>query len=584
MDNSDLFWVSIVCCFFLNLINNNGVEASHKVFPEFQSLKASKVSQQHRTGYHFQPPKHWINGPMYFNGVYHLFYQYNPKGAVWGNIVWAHSVSTDLINWVPLNPAIYPTKPFDINGCWSGSVTILPGNKPIILYTGIDTQNRQVQNFAVPKNLSDPYLKEWIKPDINPLMVPANGMNASLFRDPTTGWRGKDGRWRVLVGNKRRNRGMALLYRSRDFVHWTKAQHPLHSSAKTGMWECPDFFPVQLKGESGLDTSVMGDHVKHVLKVSLDSTRFEYYTLGHYLPEKDRYVPDNTSADDATGLRYDYGNFYASKTFFDAGKDRRILWGWANESDTPKDDVAKGWAGIQTIPRMVWLDKSEKQLVQWPIEELEKLRGNEVHLKEVELMKGSLVEVRGITAAQADVEVTFHFSNLDKAEPFDPTWVDAQQLCGQKRSTDHGGIGPFGLLTLASDNLNEYTPVFFRIFKAQDKHVVLMCSDASSFISSSNLILVWHQNSSSLKKEMYKPSFGGFVDVDLSEGKLSLRSLIDHSVVESFGAEGKTCITSRVYPSLALGDDARLYAFNNGTEPVRILNLKAWSLGSPRMN
>nr|CAD1824724.1 unnamed protein product [Ananas comosus var. bracteatus] len=72
---------------------------------------------------------------MYYNGVYHLFYQYNPKGAVWGNIVWAHSVSTDLINWLALEPAIHPTEPFDINGCWSGSATILPGNRPVILYT-----------------------------------------------------------------------------------------------------------------------------------------------------------------------------------------------------------------------------------------------------------------------------------------------------------------------------------------------------------------------------------------------------------------------------------------------------------------
>ncbi|KAF6136381.1 hypothetical protein GIB67_028071 [Kingdonia uniflora] len=45
---------------------------------------------------------------------------------------------------------------FDVNGCWSGSATILPGDKPVMFYTGVDTQNRQVQNLATPKNLSDP--------------------------------------------------------------------------------------------------------------------------------------------------------------------------------------------------------------------------------------------------------------------------------------------------------------------------------------------------------------------------------------------------------------------------------------------
>ena len=108
-----------------------------------------------------------------------------------------------------------------------------------------------------------------------------------------------------------------------------------------------DFFPVSLKGLNGLDTSVTGESVKHVLKVSLDLTRYEYYTVGTYLTDKDRYVPDNTSVDGWAGLRYDYGNFYASKTFFDPSKNRRILWGWANESDSIAHDVAKGWAGIQ---------------------------------------------------------------------------------------------------------------------------------------------------------------------------------------------------------------------------------------------
>ncbi|PNX54620.1 beta-fructofuranosidase cell wall isozyme-like protein, partial [Trifolium pratense] len=129
---------------------------------------------------------------MRYGGFYHLFYQYNPEGAVWGNIVWAHSVSKDLVNWTPLDHAIHPSQPSDIKGCWSGSATILP----------------------------------------------AEG---------------------------------------------------------TGMWECPDFFPVLNKKNTltiGVDTSMIGDDVKHVLK------------------------------------------------------NRRILLGWVNESSSVADDIKKGWSGI----------------------------------------------------------------------------------------------------------------------------------------------------------------------------------------------------------------------------------------------
>ncbi|KAL0347032.1 UNVERIFIED_CONTAM: Beta-fructofuranosidase, insoluble isoenzyme 1 [Sesamum calycinum] len=453
----------LLCCLALF---NNGVEASHKVYRHLQSVTAFDVKQVHRTGYHFQPPKNWINGPMYYNGIYHLFYQYNPKGAVWGNIVWAHSVSKDLINWKKVEQAIYPSKPFDQYGCWSGSATVLPGNKPVILYTGIiDDKQTQVQNYAVPANLSDPYLRVWIKPDNNPLIVADNWVNKTAFRDPTTAWLGKDGKWRVAIGGRRKHRGMAFLYRSKDFMHWTRAKHPLHSAAGTGNWECPDIFPVH--GKNGLDTSVTGRNVKYAFKVSLDVTRYEYYTIGTYDTKKDRYIPDKDMIDGWNGLRYDYGNFYASKSFFDPGKNRRILWGWANESDTTDNDIEKGWAGIQLIPRTVVLDPSGKQLLQWPVEELETLRGEKVELSNRNLIKGEKVEIKGITAAQADVDVTFSFNSLDKAETFDPSWdrYDAQKICGQKGSTVEGGLGPFGLLTLASENLEEYTPVFFRVFK-----------------------------------------------------------------------------------------------------------------------
>ncbi|KAI3874468.1 hypothetical protein MKX03_004798 [Papaver bracteatum] len=510
---------------------------------------------------------------MYYNGIYHLFYQYNPKAAAWASdIVWGHSVSKDMVNWFCLDVAMSPTDSFDINGCWSGSATILPGNKPVMLYTGIDINNVQVQNIAVPKDPSDPLLVEWKKLDENPLILPPNGINATSFRDPTTAWLGKDGYWRILVGSERSNLGTALLFRSKDFMAWTESQNNFHSAPDTGIWECPDFFPVSLKGKKGLDTSVSGANVKYILKVSVQRTWSDFYTVGDYCLNKDEYVPDNTQGNHystTTGLKFDYGKFYASKTFFDEAKNRRILWAWVNESDSAADDFAKGWAGIQAIPRTLWLDRNGKQLLQWPIEELKTLRTNEVKLKKTPLTKGSVFEVQGITAAQADIEIRFRLPSLENAESFDPSWKDAQQLCGRKDATVQGGIGPFGLLTLASKDLDEYTAVFFRVFKAQDKPVVLMCSGGIR---------------SSLKAELDKPSYGAFVDVDLIDGEISLRSLIDHTVVESFGAGGETCITTRVYPTLAVGKEAHLYAFNNGTETVEIKRLNAWTMQTPKMN
>lgn len=55
-------------------------------------------------------------------------------------------------------------------------------------------------------------------------------------------------------------------------------------------------------------------------------------------------------------------------------------------------------------------------------------------------------------------------------------------------------------------------------------------------------------------------------------------------MVESFGGEGRTCITSRVYPTKAVGDDAHLFVFNDGEEDVRISNLDAWEMKKPLMN
>ncbi|KAI3418315.1 uncharacterized protein J3R85_013791 [Psidium guajava] len=527
-----------------------------------RNLQSDTTDQPYRTGYHFQPPRNWMNGPMYYNGVYHLFYQYNPYGAVWGNIVWAHSVSYDLINWVNLEDAIYPTGPFDVNGCWSGSVTLLPGDKPAIFYTGSDLKKHQVQNLAMPKNTSDPLLREWVKSPHNPLITPPNGTDPNFFRDPTTAWQGEDKAWRLLVGSQIKGRGTAILYKSKDFIRWSMIGSLFNSMAETDMWECPDFYPVSTKSRNSLETSDQGELTKHVLKASFNN--HDYYILGNYEMKTDRFSVENDDFTVSTsGLRYDYGKFYASKTFYDSAKERRVLWGWITESDSEAFDIKKGWSGLQSIPRNVLLTKSGKQLVQWPIKEMEKLRAKEVTTLSMDLKGGSAVEVSGITAAQADVEVSFKITDLAKAETIDHNSVDPQLLCSSKTASVRGKLGPFGLLALASEDLKEQTAIYFHVLKKQGKFVVLMCSD---------------QSRSSLMGGLDKTSYGGFIDLDPRREKISLRSLIDHSIIESFGGEGKTCITARVYPSLAVGNKARLYVFNNGTVGVKISRLSAWSM------
>lgn len=134
-------------------------------------------------------------------------------------------------------------------------------------------------------------------------------------------------------------------------MNWSADPNPFYASENTGVVECPDFFPVYINGTSnGVDTSVQDSNVRHVLKVGYLNRSHDYYFVGKYLsssPDQDSFIPDTKFTGTGLDLRYDYGKFYASKTFFDYAKNRRILWGWVNESDTAQDDIDKGWAGLQ---------------------------------------------------------------------------------------------------------------------------------------------------------------------------------------------------------------------------------------------
>jgi beta-fructofuranosidase len=138
---------------------------------------------------------------------------------------------------------------------------------------------------------------------------------------------------------------------------------------------------------------------------------------------------------------------------------------------------------MQTVPRKVWLDGDGKQLRQWPIEEIKTLRSKRVGLQLLgtEVNGGGVNEIVG-AGAQADVEAVFEIPSLEEAESFEPNWLlDPQKLCGEKGPSVPGGVGPFGLLVMASGDLQEHTAVFFRVFRYNDKYKVLMCTDLTRY-------------------------------------------------------------------------------------------------------
>nr|BAP47496.1 invertase [Gentiana triflora] len=526
-----------------------------------------------RTGYHFQPEKNWMNdpdGPLFHKGWYHLFYQYNPDSAVWGNISWGHAVSTDLIHWLHLPISFIPDKWYDSNGVWTGSATILPDGSIVMLYTGSTDDLVQVQNLAYPANLSDPLLLDWVKYPGNPVLVPPPGIGGQDFRDPTTAWAGPDGKkWFITIGSKVNKTGVSLVYETVDFKKYKLWDGFLHEVPGTGMWECVDFYPVSTVEGNGLDTSYNGPGIKHLLKASMDDDKNDYYALGTYDIVKQKWTPDNPEIDVGLGLRYDYGKFYASKTFYDQNKQRRILWGWIGETDSEAIDLFKGWASVQTIPRTVVFDKETgTNILQWPVEEMESLRQGGNEFNNVKLPPGSVVPLDVGSGAQLDIVASFE---VDKVALEEATTEEEEADNTSYQCTTSGGassrgkLGPFGLIVFADASLSELTPVYFYITKGPDGKIQThFCSDESR---------------SSQAPDVSKEIYGSTVPV-LAGEKLSVRILVDHSIVESFAQGGRTVITSRVYPTKAIYTAARLFLFNNATGVTVSASAKIWHLNS----
>jgi beta-fructofuranosidase len=327
------------------------------------ALREKLMRDPLRPQFHLLPRANWMNdpcAPRFFRGQYHMFHQYNPGAAVWGDMHWAHAVSPDLIHWKHLPVALSPTPgSYDAYGCFTGSV--LPGvDVPSILYTGVTKCSpqeetirgegvREVQCLATS---TDPELGRWTKLPKPLLEAPPPGLKITGFRDPCP-WKDGD-TWYMGVGSGiNKVGGAVLLYTSRDGRNWTYL-HPLAQGkwnegtkvnpVDTGeMWECPDFFP-------------LGD--KHVLLYSTE--RKVYWEVGTFDKRDLRFHTETR------GL-LDHGSYYAMKSMVDE-KGRRILWGWVQETRSPEECKVAGWAGAMALPRVLSLSPDKKLRMEVPPE------------------------------------------------------------------------------------------------------------------------------------------------------------------------------------------------------------------------
>ena len=322
---------------------------------------------RYRPRYHFTAPSNFLgdpNGPLFWDGKYHLFYQYNPDGAYDNarRMHWAHAVSEDLVRWTDLPIALAPDLDGpDRSGCFSGAATIWDGVPTLVYYGNPD---------GICVATSDDGRLTWQKHPRNPVIPHSMDGGPRVF-DPGI-WRENDTWYCLSGGSVEGPRDAAFLFRSEDLVDWEYVGLFYEPGGEN---DCavPDFFP-------------LGD--KHVLLFSSHKKGVQYY-VGDYSPS--RFEPVRHGRMNFGSMGLETGNLLAAYTRLD-GSDRRVMFGWVSEGRTDEVQRRSGWSGTMCLPRALSL-APDGGLLQQPIAEIEALRRKHFRAADITVADGSVVPI-----------------------------------------------------------------------------------------------------------------------------------------------------------------------------------------------
>ncbi len=336
---------------------------------------ARPYDELYRPQFHFTPHKNWINdvnGPVFYKGVYHLFYQHNPFGIEWGNMHWGHAVSRDLVHWSELPLALKP----DSHGtCFSGTAAVDWNNSAglaqgpektlVILYSGVPVPTppgSAVQCLAYSNDAGNTW-KTWERNPVLPHIVGSN-------RDPKIFWHAPTKQWAMALYLDKHD---YAFFTSPDLKTWTRQSTFVHQTAT----ECPDVFELPLEGSPATRKWIFLGGNGHYYIGAFDAKTFT--------PESGPFPIDSGA------------NFYASQVWSDIppADGRTVQMAWMRGGKYPNMPFNQQ----MSFPCELRLRKFSDGLrvCRTPVREIASLRGREHRWRNLRVKPGAnpLAELRG---------------------------------------------------------------------------------------------------------------------------------------------------------------------------------------------
>lgn len=443
-----------------------------------------------RPVYHHTPAYGWMNDPngmFYKDGVYHLYFQYNPYGSVWGNMHWGHSTSTDLMHWKFEGCAIVP----DAWGAiFSGSCVVDHENTAgfgkeavVAFYTSAkSTPWGDIQMQSMAYSLDNG--KTFTKYEGNPILTSSE----KDFRDPKVFWYAPGKHWVMILAVGQHME----IYSSVNLKEWKKeSEFGAMQGAHGGVWECPDLVEIPVEGTR---------EKKWVLICNLNpGGPFGGSAAQYFVGSFDGKKFVNESPTQTKWMDWGKDN-YATVTWNNAPDGRCIALGWMSNWQYANNVPTRQYRSANTLARDLTLyrEGQELYLKSTPSSEVKKARGKKVSIPSFKVSeKHEMVNLFEEKQGAYEVEIVIQNAGASKIA--------------------------FCLLNDKGEKVSMY-------YDLNRKQFVMDRSESGKVDFSKDFPAVTV----------------ALVNVDK---ELTLRLFVDRSSIEAFGEDGKFVMTNLVFPS-----------------------------------